>query len=962
MASQNVSRLLGTLDRDPDNEEALSGLADLAENGVRELTSEDRALLQAARNTHEQRGEYRPLAQLLEIEAHLTDGDPDRKAELLQELGRIYREELLDDAKARVAYERALQLRPGDDDITEAVERLDESQERWRDIAERFLEEVQSASDARLKCGLYVSAATLKWKHDPDGTAEEVDRLFRDALDASPGDGRAVRLYAQVLRANERYGELAEVLLRASQQTRNREDRVSFALGAARVLARNLEEKQLAADAYGRVLDFVPGQVEAMAYLVEHFTEQEEWEHLVALYEDQLRARKKLEDETGALLNLGMVHWRFRQSPEDAEPHFARLRKLEPAHPGMLDYYRETLAPADPNRWFGILTDAQRMSSKVAQRLELALELARAAQDAPGSQERAIDAWKAVLRLDASNPEAPEALKALYERSQKWNALVELLKNEVDAVEDENPARKVALLGHLVPIYRDKLELDAMVIQTYNAILELDPANAEALDALAQTYEATGRWNDLIQVLTRKADAEEDADAQVDLRVRIAGLWIERFANYNQATKPLEQVIEAQPDNAEALGRLEEIYRKKRAWPKLYQVLGTREELAGEGEERDTLRLERARLAGDRLHQHAEAITLWKSILEADPDNAEAVTALEKLAERQEDWPTLAQVLELRVAGEDDGPKRTRLLQRLGSIYADHLEEPHRAAGAWKRILEIDPKNGRALRTLRESFVKAEDWDGLEALYGDVSDWEGLVDVLGNAAERTSDAATKVELSFRAARVYADKLEQPHRAFRSYERVLAVEPENADAARALIPLYERDEKWSRLPNLYEVLYRDLGADGPTDERLAILEQLRSPRRRQAPRRRGGLRVRGARLCARARGGHRPRRPRAGRRPGPAAGAGGRALRGPPRGHRRRRQPRGGAPLAPPPRRRARPRPARADRPRRRAAQGHPRGRAGRPGRGRGPRADLPPERLGPRAPRPPAPSHQPFRR
>src|SRR5262249_427545 len=162
--------------------------------------------------------------------------------------------------------------------------------------------------------------------------------------------------------------------------------------------------------------------------------------------------------------------------------------------------------------------------------------------------ERAIDAWKAVLRLDPGNTQAPEALKALYEKHEKWNALVELLKSEADSIGDADPASKAERLRRLVPIYRDKLGLAVVAITTSNPILQAVPGDREALTALAKSYETTGRWNDLIQVLTRRAEAADDPGEKVALYMRIANLWIERFANYNQATAPLERVVEIEPD------------------------------------------------------------------------------------------------------------------------------------------------------------------------------------------------------------------------------------------------------------------------------------------------------------------------------------------------------------------------------------------------------------------------------
>ena len=63
---------------------------------------------------------------------------------------------------------------------------------------------------------------------------------------------------------------------------------------------------------------------EALGALVQHYTDIEAWDELAAMYESALRSRQKLEDEKGMLLQLAMVHWRFRDDPESAEPFFAR--------------------------------------------------------------------------------------------------------------------------------------------------------------------------------------------------------------------------------------------------------------------------------------------------------------------------------------------------------------------------------------------------------------------------------------------------------------------------------------------------------------------------------------------------------------------------------------------------------------------------------------------------------------
>jgi tetratricopeptide (TPR) repeat protein len=833
MAAPTLTNYLAELAEDPDDSRPYDTLRDaLTERDPSVLGEDPIRLLELARMQHEQRGEARAAAWLIELEGGLVRDDPDLEAALYKELGRLKHEELLDDAGAKSAFERALSIRPNDAEIRAAIEQVELTASNWKEFAKRFVEEADDASDATLKTSLLVRAAGLLWQYKKRSREKEVDKLFRAALEADPAATKAARLYAETLRQRERWEDLGQVLLQAADQAKSRDEKLHLYVRAARTFARRLSSPELAARCYERVLDFVPAHEEALGYLVDYFTERQDWDHLIALYEDALRSRQKLEHEQGVLFQIAMVHWRIRHRAQEAEPYFARLRKIDPAHAGMLGFYREFLRDAqDPQRLLTILTDALRVSTDEGQKRELAIELARTAERSESTIERAIDAWKSVQRIDPQSTEARVALKALYRRAEKWNALVELLKQELDALPAGETDARVSILREMVAIYRDALGLDVMVVNTYNAILQLVPDDRESLDSLAATYESMGRSNDLIQVLTRQAEIAKTPSEKVATLMRVANLWIERFANYNQATRPLEEVIALDPQNREALTRLREIYEKKRAWKPLFEVLKRESELASDPAARLSSRIELAKLAGERLHRHADAIALWREVVREAPATEGALESLEKLADREKDWPTLAEALELRVGttavSGGDASERVKLLQRLGTIYSDHIQDPLKAANAWKRVLELDPRNGRATRTLREAFLAAEDWESLEALYREAGDFEGLVDVLGTAADRTRDADLKVRLSFRAAEIFERELEEPHRAFRNYERVLAARPTDVRAARALLPIYEKDGNWARARAMRELLYTSLDPKAPAAERLGLLSDLRA---------------------------------------------------------------------------------------------------------------------------------------
>ena len=52
--------------------------------------------------------------------------------------------------------------------------------------------------------------------------------------------------------------------------------------------------------------------------------------------------------------------------------------------------------------------------------------------------------------------------------------------------------------------------------------------------------------------------------------------------------------------------------------------------------------------------------------------------------------------------------------------------------------------------------------------------------------------------------------------------MLGIDEQNVEAAKALLPIYTEDEKWSRLPGLYEVL---LGATEEIDGKIEILHKV-----------------------------------------------------------------------------------------------------------------------------------------
>ena len=798
--SDDIQKQLRILEDRPDDEAAFSALEEAIVGNGSGASEPEARLLEAARRLHVERSEFDTALRLLELELVAAKG-PEREVELRSELARICAEETFDEKRAIEEHQAILKIHPDHETSTSALERIKESRENWKKLAEKFLETAEQETDSTVKTNFFQRAAELFLKNKPK--AKEIEQYLRRALQIEPRNRRAAAILERLLRKRGKFEDLCALQEQVAESASSRDDKIAALLAAGRTAAEQLEDRDRAARLYATALDYAPGHPAALRFLVGHYTDHEDWDHLVALYEDSLKGRGRTESEQAILLQIGMTHWRMRGDASAAEPYFHRLRKAEPTHPVMLNFYREAHAAREEwSKLLQVLSDAQRLVKETPAKIALGIEIAQLAEEQLGNVERAIDAWKAIQRLDPTNAEAPAALKRLFERTEKWNALLDVLKAEAEALPVDAKSARIAIYEQMVAIYRDKLQLDVMVINTFNAILAIDPTNTTALEALSATFEAMGRWSDLIAILGRRAEVAASPADKVALLSRIASLWIDRFANYNQAVRPLEQILEIEPGNAAAMAQLRDIYQKKRSWKPLYDVLRKQADTL-EHSEQVPLLIELAKLAAERLDRPADAIALWQEVLGLDPSAAGGLDALEKLTEREKDWPGHVRVLKTRIESATDVEERLRLLIKLGEVQGERIGDAEAAAATWKRVLEERPGQPKAARVLRELYVAAGRWDELTEMYAAGADWEGLADVLSTAADRSDVNTTKIDLSLRAAAVYEDKIHAPERAARSYERILTVDPNDLSATRALIPIYEKDERHGRLLPLYE---------------------------------------------------------------------------------------------------------------------------------------------------------------
>ncbi|MBX3245693.1 MAG: tetratricopeptide repeat protein [Myxococcales bacterium] len=354
--------------------------------------------------------------------------------------------------------------------------------------------------------------------------------------------------------------------------------------------------------------------------------------------------------------------------------------------------------------------------------------------------------------------------------------------------------------------------------QTGVELTDEERAQLAELDEQLEKFEGQKRWSDVIKTVLAKAELHRDPDEKVRLYKEAGTLYVERSSNQAEAIKCFEQVLELAPEDLEAIERLKEMYEKRRDWESLIAVMGREAEMLDPAD-RAIRYVEMADLATQRIRKPEACIALWEKVRSYEPHHPQALEALSQLYERAREWEPLAQILETVVEADPD-PKN---LQKLGMIYGDKLNDDAGAVRAFKKLLVIDPDDRRAQEQLKRRYTTLKAWDELEEFYAESDKWDELIRIFERAAEeKEASDDEKIDLLFRAARLWTEKKDQPPRAARAYEKILEIDADNLRAAEALSPIYEEANDARKLAPVYEVRLRH---DMEPEARVALLREL-----------------------------------------------------------------------------------------------------------------------------------------
>jgi golgin subfamily B member 1 len=465
-------------------------------------------------------------------------------------------------------------------------------------------------------------------------------------------------------------------------------------------------------------------------------------------------------------------------------------------------------------------------------RLQGLKAIGRLAETRGNDVEKAVGFWRQAFQTAPDDAEVREALMRLYPIVGKWKEYGAVLKIELETVPSDDAERRLELIRALIPIASDHLRQDQLVVTLYQELLELDPTDAEAREALASRFEKMRNWPQLVGFYEGQA-ASLAGDELLDLRLKVAEIYLSKMRNQVEAIQAYERVLEDYPGNPAALVALEQLYEKRRSWDQYVevrlQVAESCEDLEGRLEGLRAL----AVYSEKKIRRPQLTLQLWQRVLDAEPSDSAALTAMVSLYEQTKDWHGLLEIVGQMQSADVEPKVLASSLAKAGTVASERLEDPEASLPFWNALATLEPGNRRVVENYKKVLIGLGMWDELEDFLGANEQWSDLVRVFETQSAQQTNLELQVELLNRAANIYESELEQPDKSARTLERIIVLDAAHVNSLRKLGAYYESKDDLRKLANILPSL---IELESDEDSRLQLqfqnahicLKSLRNP--------------------------------------------------------------------------------------------------------------------------------------
>ncbi|HWM85705.1 MAG TPA: tetratricopeptide repeat protein, partial [Kofleriaceae bacterium] len=793
------------------------------------------------------------------LERALEAADPAdlaARGAILRDIAQLSEQKLGDRDRATDGYRRLLEVDPGSNAETsraaaQALDRLYGEGERWPQLIDIVRRQAEWAENRDERLALMTRLARLEEERGGDRRAAIA--AWRDVLGEDGDSADALDALERLYLQEGDLRELADVLRRRVELASDAGNKRLHLERMARLYERDLGSTAEAVSAWLEVLDFLPEDVGALDELARLYRADERHADLLEVIERRLAVTTTTGERLALVHELGELLHRHLGRESEALERYAEVLAQDGGHPGALARVQAMLENTELRlRAADILLPIYEKGGDYALLAGLLLRVADSIGD-PRARLRhlrrvaeirekflhdragALAAYKDAAVSAVAEPELPDLLRELERvaaAERRQEELIDVYQQLAPDVFDGDLQRRLHL--DIADLARGVRHDDQLARKYYQMVLEGQPDDRRALDALESIYRDAGENQALHDVLVRKADlAGDDIEARAEALSDVAALCQHQLGRPVDAMVAWEQVLDLIPDSSRAAEALELLYQQSERWHDLTDLVEKRLGFAFTVEDAVRLRFRLGQLCETHLHDPDRAVENYSAALGGDPGHDGAREALERYLDdagtrtaaadvlepiyvARQDWPRLVRIYEIKLEAASVPEERMQLERYIARLHEDQLEDLEGAFRWYGRLLRENPgEPGLRSQLVRLAGV-LDGWSSLANLY------EELLD------DAPSDGNVARDVALALAELCDRRLGEVERAHAAYRRVLSNAPGDSETFARLEAMLTRAQSWYALIEAYEdaVTSADAGRRLDLYRRMASVQEER----------------------------------------------------------------------------------------------------------------------------------------
>ncbi|MBI2378683.1 MAG: tetratricopeptide repeat protein [Deltaproteobacteria bacterium] len=710
--------------------------------------------------------------------------DRDDRVSLDVTIARLVEVDVQDRSRAVNAWQRVLDDRPMEPEAAEALDRLNAALGRWSALADILERRIEIAEDDPAVCGeLYVRLARV-WD-ERLSEPEEAIRAYEEARKLRPTDLFVLRSLARLFDDEDpRTLEVLEALVSATEDSK---ERIAISIRLAKLL-RVADQKPRAVELLEGVLVADAANKDAILGLEGLYDEVGRFSDLAKLLEKQLEGARDEREVTRLQRQLGLVRGTRPGEVDEAIRAWRQVLRKNPTDVDALDAMRAIYQSAE--RWEDLVAIQKKLiplqtDTRGVKRIRF--EMAETFLRHLNRREEAIEAAKRVLDVEPHEIGDLVRLEEIFLTADAYPDAIKVMTLRVQRTED--PGQRIDALFSIADLYEKKIQRRGGAAQAYEKILELDPREERAYKALVALYETASEFRKLVNLHGQRLELTDDPDERKRLLFLVLDLQEKKLGQKELAFPVACRAFAETNGDPQAQAIAERLAEETEGWEILADVYEEQVELVALDRSIE-LRKRLAEIYGDKLGERDKAEHHLDLVLSSKPDDVDAGIRLEKILSEAERWDDVVQLKLDRISRLPTIDEKKEELRAIAGIEERKLKELSAATATWRRILALDPDDASPLDELVRILTKAEEW-------------QPLIEIHERRKDRLETGPAKVAIQLEIARVYEERLKLKEDAIDAYREVLHFQPVHPEAIATLERIFEDEQRFGELLDVYE---------------------------------------------------------------------------------------------------------------------------------------------------------------